>query len=364
MFVRAVSLFGYRNLTDGNYTFSPGVNLIQGPNGQGKTNLIEAIHVVATGRSFRTSKSDDLCKWGTKDCSVFADVETANGGYRLGVVIEDGERTASINDNNVQTLGAFIGKLPLVSFTPFDIDLIKGGPSERRRFIDRHSSELVPGLFDHHVHYQKALKHKNALLRGGHASSREIDPWNEILAVEGRIILEERMRFIFALQERAREIHSLYAARDGTLSFVVKSSFLHDNQIMSLEQIRSKLSEFVDREIAVGGALTGVHRDDVIVTVGERDARAFASQGQTRSVVLALKLAAISLIEARHGESPIVLLDDVDSELDRSRSEAFFKLLFEANRQIFVTATEYRSTELNRSVPPTLFNVSGGVISN
>ena len=341
MHVSNLRLYQFRNFTDEKINFSPNVNFIVGANGQGKTNLVEAFNVLSLGRSFRTSSLRDLVQWGHKEASIFARVEQDHEDLELGIAIQGGERLAYVNGNQAKSLSEYVGRLLCVSFSPDDLELVKGGPGERRRFIDRHLFDLKPNLMADMLQYQRALKNKNVLLKSGEQSHERYLPWNQILAETGTKIVRERIVLVQALEEAAREIYSSFAPQDGELGLKCINTLSLDN--LDQETVFKFLTENLSKEINRQRTTFGPHRDDIEISIAGHEARSFASQGQTRSVVLALKLAVINILEEKRKESPIVLLDDVDSELDRKRGEAFLSLVLSQKRQILVTGTEVRS---------------------
>jgi DNA replication and repair protein RecF len=188
-----------------------------------------------------------------------------------------------------------------------------------------------------------------------------LDPWNEILATEALKIVQAREEFVAALEVRAREVHARFCAEDQLLSLQLKSNI--SAALREPAALREEYRRVRPREAAARSALLGPHRDDMLIEVGTRDARAFASQGQTRSIVLALTLGVIELLEERKGESPIVLLDDVNSELDSARSDSFFALVLRQNRQIFVTGTDVSVGHLTSGKGYNLLSMQGGQLA-
>lgn len=343
MYVKDLRVYKFRNLSDATIEFSPGVNLIVGRNGQGKTNILEAISVLSSAKSFRTSKLSELINWGNTEASVFGNIVSSEGTKTsLGLVIEKKSKQAYLNDAVVRSAEDFIGALASVTFTPDDLELVKGGPAERRKFMDRAVAFLNRKIIKTLAAYNTSLRSKNALLRASFGKPKgvifdELESWNRLIAKYGVEIEVARRALISNLATRAAKIYSAYAPETETLELSLKSARTkpEPSEYLLLEE----LSEAREREVAQGQSLVGPHRDDMIISLSGIDSRAYASQGQTRSIVLALKLALIEEIEAIRGEAPVILLDDVDSELDQGRRESFFRAIVAHGRQVIISGT-------------------------
>jgi DNA replication and repair protein RecF len=340
LYVSQVRVFNFRNLADQSVELSKGPIYITGLNGNGKTNLIEAIYLLSGSRSFRTNLSTELSRWGESACSVFGVVNNALGTEELGISLTTGGREAFLNGERVSSISELLGRLSIVSFSPADLMLVKGPPAGRRRFLDRHMVDLQPGYLNMLMAYQRALASKSSLLKQYYVDYQQLLPWNTLLAEYGGKIVDKRSKFIKQLGEKASLMHQSYAAVDGELSLALESDLLGPEGEVDSEYISAQFEKVASREIAQRSVLVGVQRDDIKMTLGAGvDARAFASQGQTRSVVLSLKQAVIELLEAEKGEAAVVLLDDVDSELDQGRSNRLFESLLVKPRQMVVTGT-------------------------
>jgi len=334
-----LKLYQYRNLADTKASFSPHVNFIFGRNGQGKTNLVEAIALLSAARSFRTQSMAEVVRWGEQSASVFAALSGKLGDEEVGLAIEAGQRRAFLNGSPVRSMAEFVGRLVSVSFSPTDLAIIKGAPQGRRRFVDRHLIDLEPRLMGEVLEYSRALRNKAALLKQGQAGPGELEPWNALLARSGAAIIAARRRLLAMLEAKSEPLYRTIAAGEGSVQLTLETN-VEEGAGESVEGLYSQLMRAAPREAKRRAPLIGPHRDDVRIDLSGHDSRAFASQGQSRSLVLALKLATIELIEEHRGESPVVLLDDVDSELDQTRSNALFELVYSAPRQVFVTGTD------------------------
>lgn len=339
MHIESLKLYNFRNLEDCTVSFSPGANFIIGPNGQGKTNLVEAINLLSLGRSFRTVTLRDLIRWKADACSVFADVCSSSGNFQLGIAIDGESRKAYLNGEQVDFMGDFLGRLMCISFSPTDLALIKGSPQERRKFIDKHLVDLDPHVMTTLVEYHRALRNKNVVLKGGVSDARMLDSWNTLLAENAVKIHNARVTFIERLQELVNSIYQRFSKNDGEVTMRLKSSIFPAELPATVEMATTRLEHARDREILIRSSAIGPHRDEIVIELGGKSARAFASQGQSRTLVLAMKLSVLELLEKERSESPIILLDDVESELDSSRRRALEELVRTHRCQIFVTGT-------------------------
>lgn len=363
MILERLKLYHFRNLADQSVEFSRGVNVIAGRNGQGKTNLIEAINVLAVTKSFRTSTTREVVGWGNNDASVFGAVRGAHGVSEIGVSFEGKTKSVYLNGEKARSLGEYLGRLIAVSFSPSDLSLVKGAPAGRRRFLDKHLVDLSPALLAHLSAYQRALEHKNNILREG-ATPRALEPWNGVLAQEAAPILAARRQFVAELSSIASETMRRFAPEQEVLTLQLETNVEGgESEQLAARAIEQQLNAAALREIAQRTAVVGPHRDDMAIALSGQDARAYASQGQTRSIVLALTLGVLSLIESRKGESPLVLLDDVNSELDQQRAERFFELVIADGRQIFITGTDSSVGYFERTEGVRLYQMEGGKLT-
>lgn len=362
MFVSSLKVFKFRNLADQTIELGSGAVYINGLNGNGKTNLVEALYLLSGSRSFRTNSTGELLKWGERESSVFGTVVSKNGSEELGLSFTPGERTAYSNGKPLDSVTDLIGRLRVIAFSPADLSLVKGSPSGRRKFLDRHMVDLNPGFIKLLMAYQRALASKSAVLKQPGIDYSHLKPWNELLAEYCGKIVDNRLNFVKSLGEKADTFHAQYATTDGELVIGLESDFVGDDQVLSQDEILAKFENAAPREMMTRTPVLGAQRDDLAITLGGVDARAYASQGQTRSVVLSLKLGVIDLLEVMTGESPVILLDDVDSELDRGRSERLFTALLSKPRQVIVTGTEAPSEYLLASGTLCTRTVSQGVV--
>lgn len=346
MFVSTITFYNYRNLSDQSVQLHNGPIYITGQNGNGKTNFVEGLYLLSGSRSFRTNTQSELVRWGGKEASVFGTVVTDSGGVEVGISLQPGTRKAYRSGEALPSVSDLVGTCSIVAFSPSDLSLVKGPPAGRRKFLDRHMVDLSPSFLNVVMGYQRALASKNALLKAGICDGNQIAPWNELLTEYSVKTVDNRVKFIETLCKSAVKFHAEFAGGDGELELSLESDFVSSGGVLSSVEIRALLDKASARESALRSSVIGAHKDDVAINLSGVDTRAYASQGQTRSVVLALKLGVIEMLEEAVGEAPIVILDDVDSELDEARTERLYQALIRKQRQIFITGTEKPSEKL------------------
>lgn len=316
--------------------FCPETNVIFGQNGQGKTNVLEAISLLSSPRSFRTSNVQDCIENGEESASVFGKIIDGDEERDLGIILRrEGRKEIIINDKQQRSFFDTLGKLSSVQFSPEDLELVKSGAIERRKFLDRYLSELSERYFHSLMHYQKALKSKSFLLKSGRAGNQEIETWNEVLAEHATEIIRERAKFLERFSKKCAHIHAAFSPQDGELELAYLQNIPEEEKDLLVF-----FSKHLQREKLMRRTLVGSQRDDIGISLQGRPAKEQASQGQTRSIVLAMKLAMLEILKEEKGSTPIVLLDDLESELDEQRRALLFAEIFQKKYQVFITGTE------------------------
>lgn len=329
---------GYRNLKTGGFEPSPGVNILYGDNGQGKTNLLEAVWLFTGGRSFRGSRDSDLVGFSREEASLR--LTFAAGGREQEAEIRiRGRRSAVLNGVPQPAASRLAGVFCAVVFSPAHLSLIKDGPEGRRRFLDAAYCQLRPGYVATLSGYSRALAQRNALLRqarqeGGPLSRWEglLEAWDERLAQLGARVEAARAAYVRRIQPLAAAICDGLSGGKESLSLALPDSGGEEGGL--LERLRAARAA----DFAAGFTTVGPHRADLEVRINGLSGRAFGSQGQQRSAVLALKLAEASLLREVTGEQPVALLDDVMSELDVSRQEYILNHI--EGWQVFITCCD------------------------
>lgn len=368
MRIDRLKLSHYRNYEALDISFAPGLNILTGANAQGKTNLLEAIFMLAMGKSHRTHSDKDLIRWGQDRAMIEAQVALRHYQETLALHLLPKGKIAKVNQIEQAKMSHFIGHLNVVLFAPEDIQLIKGSPSLRRRFIDAELVQSQPVYLQTLIDYQRVLKQRNTYLKnyGDKASFDTV--YFEILTqqlVEYAIpLVHARLAYIEAMNTYAQPIlHDLSQSQDSlTLTYTSSSSQLDYTQPDSLyEQYIKRYETAMDRERRQGVTLYGPHRDDLLFQINDRDAQHYASQGQQRSIILALKFAEIEWLYDQTQEYPILLLDDVLSELDDQR-QAILLQFIEGKVQTFLTTASLEGVTQAPDLSGAIYYVTAGQI--
>lgn len=360
MKINHIELQSYRNYTNQSVDFCSGLNALIGKNAQGKTNLVEAINFCSIGKSFRTSKDKELIQFGQEKARIYLELEKTSGKSNIEVIISNSQKKiVRINSYSILRMGELMGELNCILFSPENLKIIKEGPQDRRRFIDIDLSQLSKVYFYNLLKYEKILAQRNKLLKSSidKVSARSaIDVWNEQLSRVGAKIIYERQKFLESLAEIAMDIHSRLT--NGTELLVIAYDGITGTSPDDIyREFYDKLTKSIDKDIDLGYTTVGPHRDDIKIICNSIDARTYASQGQQRTVALSLKLAELEYFKVEKGEYPVLILDDVLSELDETRA----KLLLEntTHIQTILTGTHFSFT----SLPHALFNVENGIVT-
>jgi DNA replication and repair protein RecF len=344
--VRALSVDGFRNLAPLRLEPGPRFNVISGDNGQGKTNLLEAIYLVGTLRSFRAARSDELIAWGERGCEVAARVVRGDLERVYRVTLGEGRRTVELDDKRPRTLGDYFGDFNVVLFAPEDLRVPRGSPAQRRRFLDRSVFNRRATFLEPAQRYARVLRSRNVLLRSARVDEALLEVYDDQLAAAGAEIITARRAYLLELEPGFTAAFADITAAAPIASLSYRTNEPLEAARLDAAALRQALLEMLveGRRRDLTRRLTGVgpHLDDVEIALDGRPARAFASQGQLRALVLAWKTAEMRLLGEVHGDPPVLLLDDVSSELDPRRNELLFDLLNRLACQSFVTTTHPR----------------------
>lgn len=338
MFVKAIRLNHYRNITTGQLEPGRYLTILHGNNGQGKTNLLEAIYLLGTARTFRTAKVTDLIQHEATSALVQGTVETAGLTSSISHQLEtNGIRRVSVDGKTAHRASDLYGRLAAVVFSPDDTAMVKLGPDIRRRYLDRslYMSEQV-FLQDYHSYY-RTLKQRNALLKSGQLA--ELDLWTEQLAAAGVRLMEHRQRYVTTLNSLLRNKYGILAGEQEQVSLQYRPDCGAEAALDSVT-FTALLQQQIDQDLRYKTTGRGPHRDDLIFYIQGRPLKGFGSQGQQRSFVLALKLAEMEYLRQTFGEMPVLLLDDIASELDRKRISNLLQYVREQEVQVIITTTD------------------------
>ena len=365
MRVSKLRLQNYRNLNQQQLTLSEGLNIFAGRNAQGKTNLLESIYMCASGRAKRAKYDRELIRFGEREAYVQLTVSPESAAYPSKIDIhlrDDRPKGIAVNGLPIRKLSELFGFLLCVIFTPEDLQLIKEGPAERRRFIDMEMCQISRVYVYHLQTYHHVLKQRNSLLkglRGDKSVARNmrdtITVWDEQLAEHGEKIFRERSCFIEGLSSAASDIHARLTGGAESLGITYKPN-------TNPGDFSKKLQHSLERDISLGSTSVGIHRDDLYFSVNGIDARTYGSQGQQRTASLSAKLAQIEMMTKIAGEPPVLLLDDVLSELDESRQTCLMQSISGTQAIITCTGVEDVVRKFSCEQSYELFRIEGGAV--
>ncbi|MEG1964342.1 MAG: DNA replication/repair protein RecF [Clostridia bacterium] len=343
MYIESVFLKNFRNYKEKFLTFDKGLNVIVGNNATGKTNLLESIYLCALGKSPRTTKEKEMILWGQLYTYVKIVLVKKFRKHNIEIQIDDkGKKKIIIDGISILKLGEIIGVLNIIFFSPDEMKMIKESPQERRRFIDISLSQQKKSYLYDVLKYNKILAQRNKLLKTAKSQKAILETlpiWDIQLAKVGANIVSERYKFIAKLNTYASVKHALLTEGKEAIKLEYKSQ-VNDTNVLDMEKTMLQLyKDSAQKDVELCYTTVGVHRDDMEILVNDMQVRKFGSQGQQRTSTLSLKLAEIEMFEMETKEKPIILLDDVLSELDDCRQQK----LLEATKdnQTFLTCTSF-----------------------
>lgn len=368
MYITNIILENFRNYKKINIDFSEYCNIITGRNAQGKTNLLEAMFLCAYGKTNRGSKDMDIIKKGYDNFSVNITYYKDSNKNTITIFYDKSlGKMIKINEIPIKKFSELMGHFNVVMFSPNDLSLVKEGPKERRKFLDMAISQLKPMYFYEIQQYGMILNERNSLLkliREKKANRNDLNIWNESLINSAKKIIKLRLEFLEKIKTISSSIHS--SITENTEKLDIKYNFngldnLKDSNLDLENILRKLLSRAENNDIMRGTTSIGPHRDDFNIDINEMDSKLYASQGQQRTIVLTLTLAKLMVSKGETGEYPVLLLDDVMSELDSYRQKYLLNQL--SGIQSFVTNTEYNEQYCNIYAQTCLYNIDDGVIS-
>ncbi|MCZ0717573.1 DNA replication/repair protein RecF [Aerococcus kribbianus] len=363
-----IQLENFRNYQEISVDFSPGINVFIGENAKGKTSLLEAIYMLSLARSHRTGNEKEMINWQADTAYIKGQMTNKRSQIPLALKIGKHGKAAKVNHLDQSRLTDFIGYLNVVLFAPEDLELVKGSPQNRRKFIDRELGQMSAIYLYEAVNYQRIMKQRNQYLKSLQAHEAKdrlyLQVLTEQLAESASKIVAQRRDFIKQLEEWAQPIHQSVSRglEELTLHYhppIPLESEMADQEIY--QALIDKFQTLSDREIERGVTLLGPHRDDLIFKINGKDVQKFGSQGQQRTTVLSMKLAEIECMQTVKGEYPILLLDDVLSELDNERQTLLLKTI-EKKVQTFLTTTSLDGIQKDYIDEPHLYTIKDGQI--
>ena len=351
MWINEVKINNFRNYEKTEIKLNKNINIFYGENAQGKTNIIEAIYLSSIGKSFRTNKDSELIKFNEENCKVEINYEKSDRSGNIIVEIGN-KKNIYINKIRIKKLSDFLGNINVVIFTPDDINILKGGPENRRKFLDVMISQLRPKYMHIYSMYKKTLEERNAYLKNAENIKDDfLEIYDEKLAEYGCEIYNYRKEFIEKLKKKIKNIHNNITNNKENIEINYISNCENKEEYLKLLKERKKL------DIIKGYTTKGIHRDDFSVLINGLPVNIYGSQGQHRSAVLSLKISELQVIYDEIGENPILLLDDFMSELDEIRRKNFLENINDT--QIIITCTD-KIILKNKNVK--FFNVKNGNI--
>lgn len=361
MYIKDLHLKNFRNYREQNIKFKQGINLLIGSNGQGKTNIIEAINYLLTGKSYRIKQEDELILWEKNSFYLKAIFNVVDRDINLESYYEPRKKVMKINQLSCKKLSDYVGTVNAVFFSPDDLNIIKKGPQERRRFLDHIISQLRPSHIPLLNSYLRIIRQKNILLKkekNYNLLKSQIEVWNEQLISLGSKIIKNRWEFTDQLNEYCCPIFNQIFSPESNmeLTYMTTGKTLEE----ALDIFPDYISRRMNQEIERKAVLVGPHRDDLQIIFNNKSAKLFASQGQQRALVLCLKLAEMEIILVDKGEYPILLLDDVLSELDIYRRQYLMNYIRSSQKQTIITMTDLEEELITDDT--TTFEVYQGTI--
>ena len=357
MYVKSLDLLNFRNYEKLSLTLDPGINIFYGANAQGKTNILEAVYLAGTSKSHRGTRDRDMIRMGESEAHIRMHVDKNDSDYRIDMHLRKNKsKGIAIGGVPIRRAGELFGIVNIVFFSPEDLNIIKNGPSERRRLVDRILCEIDRIYMSDLTQYGKCLNQRNRLLHDLYFNpslESELPVWDEQLVNYGCRIIAKREEFVRMLEDIASEIHMELTGEKEKLTLVYEPN-------VTVEEFADKVARSRDADRKIKSTTVGPHRDDVCIKVNDMDLRLYGSQGQQRTTAISLKLSEIRIIEERIRNKPVLLLDDVLSELDRDRQNYLLGNIRDI--QTLITCTGLDEFVQNRFEADRTFRVVSGEI--
>ncbi len=353
MWIKKIKIKNFRNYKEENINLEKNINIFYGENAQGKTNIIESIFLCSLGKSFRAKKDIEMIKLNEKNSIVEIEYQKKDRDGKIKIELGN-KKNIYINEIKINKLSELLGKINIVIFTPDDINILKGGPQNRRRFLDIMISQLRPNYMHTLSLYLKTIEQRNKYLRQIKEENKDenlLDIWDEKLCDYAIKIYEYRNEFINKIIDKIKNIHYNITNKKEDINLEYITECKNKNEFLNLLKQRRKL------DIIKGFTTKGIHRDDFVIYINNKEINIYGSQGQNRTAMLSLKLAELEVINDEIGEYPILLLDDFMSELDKTRRKNFLKNI--KDTQVIITGTEKLDIENLNYLE---YNVSNGKV--
>lgn len=361
MRLKSLQLVNFRNYDNLHLEFNEKINLLVGKNGQGKTNIVESIYMLSFGKSFRTNKDREIIKFESENLYIGGSYSKSYTNGLIEIGIGKNKKGIKVNKIHIQKIHELLGNLNVVIFSPEDLRLVKEGPKERRLFIDKEISQIIPRYYNYLTSYNKILFQRNKLLKSNYIDKSLLDVYDESLAQYGSYIYILRRDFIKKIADISKNMHDRLTNGIEELLITYKNQVdISDEDTLSTVYTRflEKLSSSRSHDIETRTTRYGIHKDDLNIFINDLDVRLYGSQGQQRTASISLKLSEIELINNEVGEYPVLILDDVFSELDETRQKLLVDNLSVV--QMFITTAEVSHKNIFDKSNTTIFNIEQG----
>ena len=355
MWIKDIKIKNFRNYINEEISFNKNINVFYGENAQGKTNIIESIFLCGIGKSFRAKSDNEMINFNYENAIIEIEFQKKDRDGKIKIELGQ-KKNIYLNGIKLKKISELLGNINLVIFTPEDINILKGSPQERRKFLDIMISQLRPNYLNCLTLYLKTLEQRNNYLKQIKESKKDenlLEIWDEKLAEYGELIYKYREEFIEKIKNKIENIHNLITENKEKIKIEYISNCKNKEEFLKLLKERRKL------DIIKGFTTKGIHRDDFKIYINEKEIDIYGSQGQNRTAMLSLKLSELEVIKDEIGEEPILLLDDFMSELDSKRRKNFIENI--NNTQIIITCTEKLTLE---NLDSFSYNVKSGKIYN
>ena len=359
MYIKNISLINYRNYRQLNLKLGQNINIFIGDNAQGKTNILESIYYCGFAKSHKTNKDKELINCDYDKAYISLNIANKRLDKKIDInILKDGKKAIKINSIKINKIGELVGVFNVVMFSPEDLKIIKDSPGIRRKFLDMEISQLNKKYYYNLIQYNKILSERNSILRQQKIETFMLDIYDSQLSTYGELIIKERLKYIHKLNQQATIIH-----KDITCG-KENAEFKYIGSIKELDDIKSALLMALgknrQKDIDKKNTSVGPHRDDFMILINNMDAKIYGSQGQQRTAILTIKFASLNIIKEITGEYPVLLLDDVLSELDLTRKKYILRSIIGIQTIITCTGTENLTNYLDNKTK--VFKVKEGHI--
>ena len=353
MWIKRIKISNFRNYQQEEIELGKNINILYGENAQGKTNIIEAIFLSSMGKSFRAKKDKEMICLNSEKANIEIEYEKVDRNGKIKIELAN-KKNIYQNGIKIKKLSELLGNVNIVIFTPDDIHILKGGPQNRRRFLDIMISQLKPNYMYYLNLYGKTLEQRNNYLRQIREEKKDenlLNIWDEKLVEYANIIFQYRNEYMKKITQKIKKIHFEITNQKEDIEIIYQSECETKEKYLNLLKERRKL------DIIKGFTTKGIHRDDFMLSINQKQLDIYGSQGQHRTAILSLKLAELNIVKEEIGEEPILLLDDFMSELDEKRIKSFLTKI--ENTQVIITCTEKIKVENQKIL---IYNVKDGKI--